>query len=200
MTAHIPNTGPKTVSRTDSHSEFNRFLTPFPQLVANRLPGYQRLRQQKALPILMDEAIVSLADLEAFHQLGLLDGVAMKVSRCGGLTEARRIVEYMEQHGLLFFASGLTDPDVSLAASLLLFSAYGLEHPAALNGPQFLTGTVLRSPLRIEGDQAFAPSGPGLGVEVDDTASLITGPLVLNQAETNPRHTRSMPTNPKEFL
>ncbi|MDZ4287721.1 MAG: enolase C-terminal domain-like protein [Prosthecobacter sp.] len=137
-------------------------------LPANRLTGYQRLRRQKALPILMDEAIVSLADLQSFHQLELLDGVAMKVSRCGGLTEACRVLEYMEQHGLLFFASGLTDPDLSLAASLLLYSSYGLEHPAALNAPQFLSGSFLKTPLNICGDQSEVPVAPGLGVEVDE--------------------------------
>lgn len=137
-------------------------------LPANRLAGFRKLRAQGALPILMDEPIVSLADLREFHQLGLLDGVAMKVSRCGGLTEARRIVEYMAAHGLLFFASGLTDPDFSLAASLLLFSAYGLDRPAALNAPQFLTGSILRAPIAIHGDQAEVPAGHGLGVEVDE--------------------------------
>jgi muconate cycloisomerase len=139
-------------------------------LPANHLIGFRKLREQRALPILMDEPIVSLADLRAFHELGLLDGVAMKVSRCGGLTEAHRIVEYMAQHGLLFFASGLTDPDLSLAASLLLFGAYGLARPAALNAPQFLSGSILKSPIKIRGDQAEVPTGPGLGVEIDEEA------------------------------
>lgn len=137
-------------------------------LPANRLSGYQQLHRQQALPILMDEGVITLTDLEEFHQLGLLDGVAMKVSRCGGLTESCRIVEYLHQHGLLFFASGLTDPDVALAACLHLFAAYDLPCPAALNGPQFLEGSILRTPLRIEGDQAFAPTGFGLGVEVGE--------------------------------
>jgi len=140
------------------------FEQPLP---ANRLTGYRRLREQGALPILMDEGIVSLDDLREFHQLGLLDGVAMKVSRCGGLTESRRIVEFMAEHGLLFFASGLTDPDVALAACLHLFSAYNLPHPAALNAPQLLRGSVLRTPLRIERDQAYPPAGAGLGVDVE---------------------------------
>jgi L-alanine-DL-glutamate epimerase-like enolase superfamily enzyme len=138
-------------------------------LPANRLVGYRELRQQRALPILMDEGIVSVADLEAFHQLGLLDGVAMKVPRCGGLTEARRVLEYMEQHGLFFFASGLTDPDLSLAATLLLYGAFDLKHPAALNAPQFLGGSILRTPISVQGDQAAVPAGNGLGVEVDET-------------------------------
>lgn len=142
------------------------FEQPLP---ANQLPGYRELRRQRALPILMDEAIVSLADLESFHQLELLDGVAMKIPRCGGLTEARRILEYLEQQGLLFFASGLTDPDLSLAATLLLYGAYGLKHPAALNGPQFLDGSFLRAPLTIQRDLAHVPAGVGLGVEVDES-------------------------------
>jgi L-alanine-DL-glutamate epimerase-like enolase superfamily enzyme len=150
------------------------FEQPLP---ANRLTGYRRLREQGALPILMDEGIVSLTDLQEFHQLGLLDGVAMKVSRCGGLTESRRMVEYLAEHGLLFFASGLTDPDVALAACLHLFSAYGLPHPAALNAPQLLRGSVLRTPLRIEGDQAYPPVGPGLGIEVEvDAAGSVIEP------------------------
>lgn len=139
-------------------------------LPANHFTGFRKLREQHALLILMDEPIVSLADLRAFHELGLLDGVAMKVARCGGLTEARRIVEYMKQHGLLFFASGLTDPDLSLAASLRLFSEDGLERPAALNAPQFLTGTILHKPITVRGDQAEVPIGLGLGVEVNEAA------------------------------
>lgn len=142
------------------------FEQPFP---ANRLSWYARLKRQQALPILMDEGIVSLIDLEEFHQLGLLDGVAMKVARCGGLTESQRILEYMQQNGLLFFASGLTDPDLALAACLQLFGAYELERPAALNAPQFLQGSILAQPLTIQGDQALVPAGPGLGVYVDET-------------------------------
>ena len=137
-------------------------------LPANHLIGYRELRRQRALPILMDEGIVSLADLETFHQLDLLDGVAMKVSRCCGLTEACRILEYMRQHDLLFFASGLTDPDLSVAASLLLFGAYDLRHPAALNAPQLLSGTFLQRAVAVAGDQAIVPLGTGLGVEVNE--------------------------------
>lgn len=139
------------------------FEQPLP---ANRLPGYRTLRKLGALPILMDEGVISLTDLESFHQLELLDGVAMKVSRVGGLTEAVRMVQYLERHGLAFFASGLTDPDIAFAACLHLFSVFRMPHPAALNAQQFLTGSVLENPLRIEGDQAFPPDGPGLGVSV----------------------------------
>ncbi len=138
-------------------------------LPANRLTGYQRLKQQGALPILMDEGIVSSVELEEFIKLGLLDGVAMKVARCGGITEARRQVEMLQNAGLLFFGSGLTDPDVSLAACLALYGAYDLKYPAALNGPQFLAGSILQEPFKVVNGEISVPRAPGLGVEVAES-------------------------------
>lgn len=138
-------------------------------LPANRLSGYRALKQQGALPIIMDEGIVSCVELEEFIKLGLLDGVAMKPARCGGLTEARRQVETLLDRGLMFLGSGLCDPDVSLAASLALFGAYDLEYPAALNGPQFLQGSVLDQPLSAVRGELSVPLGPGLGVQVDES-------------------------------
>jgi len=91
----------------------------------------------------------------------------MKPARCGGLTEARRQIEIVQNAGLMFLGSGLTDPDLSLAASLALYGAYDLKYPAALNGPQFLQGSVLRQPLTPAGGELPVPAGPGLGVEVD---------------------------------
>lgn len=137
----------------------------------NRFLGYRKLRQLGALPILMDEGIVSTAELEQFIELGLLDGVAMKPARCGGITEARRQIETLHRAGLMFLGSGLTDPDISLAASLILYGTYGLERPAALNGPQFLSGlSILKKPLVPVDGYLAVPTGPGLGVEVDEAA------------------------------
>ncbi len=134
----------------------------------NRISGYQALKKQGALPILMDEGVISPTDLEEFIKLGMLDGVAMKPARCGGLASCRRQMEICLEHGLTWLGSGLTDPDISLAASLCLYGAYELTKPAALNGPQFLTADVLKKPLRIENGFAHVPTGPGLGIEVDE--------------------------------
>ena len=136
-------------------------------LPANRLEGYRRLKRQGALPIIMDEGIVSAVELEEFIKLELLDGVAIKVARAGGLTEARRQIEIVQRVGLWFLGSGLTDPDISLAASLALYGAYELKYPAALNGPQFLRGSVLKNPFEVKEGELAVPTGHGLGVEVD---------------------------------
>ncbi len=137
-------------------------------LKPNRIAGYRALKKQGALPILMDEGVVSPADLEEFIRLEMLDGVAAKPARCGGLVSNKRQIEICRERGLMWLGSGLTDPDISLAASLALYGAFGLRKPAALNGPQFLAADVLKTPLRIENGTAAVPTGPGLGIEVDE--------------------------------
>jgi L-alanine-DL-glutamate epimerase-like enolase superfamily enzyme len=137
-------------------------------LQANQISGYQALKKQGALPILMDEGIVSPTTLTEFIRLGMLDGVAMKPARCGGLISAKDQIEILLDKGLIFLASGLTDPDISLAASLALYGAFDYKFPAALNGPQFITKSVLKAPLIAENGYLAIPSGTGLGIEVDE--------------------------------
>ena len=136
---------------------FRALESPLPP---NRIRDYQALKRYAALPTLMDEGIVSPVEAEEFAALGMLDGIAMKVARCGGLWHASRIVQMLKERELLVFASGLTDPELSLAASLHLFSFARLERPAALNGPQYLAGHRARS------DRVRVPTGPGLGMEL----------------------------------
>ncbi|UCG48539.1 MAG: hypothetical protein JSU94_01945 [Phycisphaerales bacterium] len=134
----------------------------------NRISGYRALKKQGALPILMDEGVVSPVELTEFIRLEMLDGLAMKPCRCGGLAPAKRQIEIILDAGLVWLGSGLTDPDISMAAALGLYGAFGLTKPAALNGPQFLTADVLEKPLTITKGSVKVPEGPGLGIEVDE--------------------------------
>ncbi len=156
------------MARELAEAGFRALESPLPP---NRIRDYQALKKQDALPILMDEGIVSPVEAEEFAALGMYDGIAMKVARCGGLWHAARIVDMLRERSMLLFASGLTDPDLSLAASLHLFAAAGLARPAALNGPQFLEGRgVTDTRLRAAGDLIKVPGAPGLGIEVQGAA------------------------------
>lgn len=135
----------------------------------NRISGYQALKKQGALPILMDEGVITPTDLREFIRLKMIDGVAMKHSRCGGLLSCKEQIEMLRSEGMMWVGSGLTDPDISLAGALGIYGAYGLDKPTALNGPQFLTADVLKEPFEVEDGTLRIPTGPGLGIEVDET-------------------------------
>lgn len=140
-------------------------------LPPNRFRDYQALKKVGALPVLMDEGIVSPVEVAEFIALGMFDGIAMKVARCGGLWNAARIATLLHDNGLLLYASGLTDPELSMAASAHFFGWAGLAYPAALNGPQYIAdrGTT-DAAFRARGDVMPVPGGAGLGIRPDDRA------------------------------
>ena len=139
--------------------------SPLPPM---ELRGYQALKRQGALPIVMDEGIISPRELREFIALGMLDGVAMKLARTAGFAPAREIVTTLREEGLMVLGSGLTDPDLSLAATAHLYTWAEIDFPCALNGPQFLRPAPFFEPLQVEGDVLRLPAGPGLGREPND--------------------------------
>lgn len=87
-----------------------------------------------------------------------------------GLRLCWRLCQVAEDAGLDLMDSGLTDSDVGLATSVHLFAAFGIRHPADLNGRQFIDSPYTLQTVRVEGGRARVPQGPGLGVEVDEAA------------------------------
>ena len=132
--------------------------------------GYQALRRQGALPILMDEGILSPVETREFIALGMLDGIAMKPARNAGLGPSIEIVRLLQERGLMVLGSGLTDPDLSLAGAIHLFAWAGIDYPCALNGPQFLANSFAIEPFQPTGDQLALSITPGLGLRMDERA------------------------------
>ncbi|MEV5719110.1 enolase C-terminal domain-like protein [Amycolatopsis mediterranei] len=147
-------------------------VTAFEQpLPANDIVGLRRLRDVSPIPVALDESLRHPNDLATFVRLDAVAVAIAKVQRSGGLTLSRRLCVLAEDSGVRLMGSGLTDSDVGLAASLHLFAAHGIDTPVDLNGRQFIdsvytTGTT----VAISDGVAQVPTGPGLGVEVDEAA------------------------------
>jgi L-alanine-DL-glutamate epimerase-like enolase superfamily enzyme len=139
-------------------------------LPPTHIRGYQALKRLGALPILMDEGILSPVEVAEFIALGMLDGIAMKPARNAGLWPSRQIITLLQEHDLMVLGSGLTDPDLSLAGAVHLFAWAGVERPCALNGPQFLADRLSGETLVPKGDRLSVPTGPGLGLTLDPRA------------------------------
>jgi len=133
--------------------------------------GYQALKKQGALPILMDEGIVGPEVAAEFIALGLMDGMALKPARNAGLRPSVQIVQQLRATGLMILGSGLTDPDFSLAAAAQLYAWAGLTSPCALNGPQFLADSLTGETLVPRHDVLTVSTAPGLGLTPDARAA-----------------------------
>lgn len=150
--------------------ELDRYgVTAFEQpLAANDVTGLRRLRRISPIPVALDESLRHPTDLATFVKLEAVDVAIAKVQRSGGLTLSRRLCALAEDSGVRLMGSGLTDSDVGLAASLHLFSAFGVTGPVDLNGRQFVASPYAVDTVSVTDGWARVPTGPGLGVEVDE--------------------------------
>ncbi len=131
------------------------------------LAGYRRLVASTATPIGVDETLRSLPDLLEYVRHEALTVAVAKVQRNGGLWYSRQLCEMALAAGLGLSLSGLTETDLGLAAGLHLAAAFDIN-PLQLNGPQFIDTPFLQERVWKGGGRVALPSGPGLGVEVDE--------------------------------
>ncbi|TWP50631.1 mandelate racemase [Lentzea tibetensis] len=144
-------------------------VTAFEQpLPANDVAGQKRLRAASPLPVALDESLRHPTDLATFVKLDAVDVAIAKVQRSGGLMLSRRLCQLAEDCGVRLMGSGLTDSDIGLAASLHLFAAFGIGTPVDLNGRQFIESPYATTTVHLDAGRALVPTGPGLGVEVDE--------------------------------
>ncbi len=131
------------------------------------LSGYRRLVDSTTTPIGIDETLRSLGDLLEYIRQDALHVAVAKVQRNGGFWYSRQLCEIAEAAGLGLSLSGLTETDLGLAAGMHLAAAFDVN-PLQLNGPQFIDTTFLEQRVWKGGGRVTLPSGPGLGVEVDE--------------------------------
>ncbi|MBM0227479.1 MULTISPECIES: mandelate racemase/muconate lactonizing enzyme family protein [Micromonospora] len=167
------------VARRLADLDVTTFEQPLP---ANDIAGLRRLRDASPVPVALDESLRHPSDLATFVKLDAVDVAIAKVQRSGGLTLSRRLCALAEDSGVRLMGSGLTDSDLGLAASLHLFSAYGIDTPVDLNGRQFVTSSYATGATVEVGDGvARVPTGPGLGVDVDESVVRDLAVNVLNR-------------------
>jgi cis-L-3-hydroxyproline dehydratase len=123
------------------------------------------------LPLVLDESIVTLADVyEAKHAAGV-SSINVKLSRVGGLTGAARMRDVMQELNLMVSVEDMWGGDVITAA---------VSHIAATTRPESLLMTSFMNDWtdghlaghqpRAAGGRGSAPTGPGLGIDVDASA------------------------------
>lgn len=134
--------------------------------------GHARLAQSLNVPIATD-LLSTRYQVRDFLVRGALDIVQPDVCRAGGLSECRRIAHLADVFGAGFA------PHVSIG-SAIQFAASAHIAAAVPNfvimeywiGENPIGNTVLRASLRLEDGMLVVPSGPGLGLDLDETELL----------------------------
>ena len=127
-------------------------------VAAHDLDGLRFVRERTTLPVVADESCLVSADVARLA--GLVDGVNLKLAKCGGLREAHRMVAAARAHGLLVMAGCMVETSLGITAAAHL--APLLDY-ADLDGAALLAHDPMDG-ATIAGGDIRLPARPGLGV------------------------------------
>jgi L-alanine-DL-glutamate epimerase-like enolase superfamily enzyme len=68
-------------------------------VVPTDLDGLTHIRRHARIPLIADESCVTAADIPAL--VGRVDGINIKLAKCGSLREALRMIAVARTHGMM---------------------------------------------------------------------------------------------------
>ena len=122
------------------------------------LEGLRFVRDRSPLPIIADESCVVASDIPKLA--GAVDGINIKLAKCGGPREALRMIAVARAHDMRVMMGCMIETSVGITTAAHL--APLLDY-ADLDGAALLAADPYRG-ATIHGGVFSIPSGPGLGV------------------------------------
>ncbi|NLF11099.1 MAG: o-succinylbenzoate synthase [Anaerolineaceae bacterium] len=138
-------------------------------LAHDDIVDHARLQAELQTPICLDESIHSAEDARKALELGSGRIINVKVSRLGGLLEARRVHDYCHARGVPVWCGGMHEFGIGRAANVAISSLAGFTIPGDVSGSdKYYRQDVVSPPIRAVGGAIAVPDGPGLGYEPDE--------------------------------
>jgi L-Ala-D/L-Glu epimerase len=122
--------------------------------------GMRLLHRRATLPIVADESCETAADIPGL--VGAVDGINIKLAKCGSLREAVRMVHVARAHGLIVMLGCMLESTLGMAAAIQLAP---LVDYLDLDGALLLAEDPFTGPGMEEDGRMRFNAEPGLGVE-----------------------------------
>ncbi len=125
---------------------------------------HAKVQKEVATPICLDESIHSSEDARKALEMGSCRIINIKVSRLGGLLEAKRVHDLCYARGVPVWCGGMHEFGIGRAANVAISSLPGFTIPGDVSGSdKYYTEDVVEPPIRAIQGAIAVPQGPGLG-------------------------------------
>ena len=168
----VRDTAPDKVLRVDANAAWSakQALHMMPVLVdcgveyveqplpAHDIEGLRFVRERASLPIIADESCVVATDVARLADA--VDGINIKLSKCGSLREALKMIATARAHGLLVMAGCMIETSLGITAAAHfapLLDYADFDGAALLSDDPYVGAT-------IDSGKIVIPDAPGLGV------------------------------------
>ena len=168
----LPNSMPQTLNELDQMKNIGWFEDA---LLPEEVQNYGILAQSIDTAICVGETYANRFQYRDLFEHKGADVINPDLGRAGGITECKRIADLADLHGVLWSPHVSTGFPPYVAASLHL--AVATPNCAIMEGGNIHGSTdpfgsrgniYLKNPIHFEPGYAYAPNGPGLGIEFDE--------------------------------
>ena len=127
----------------------------------NRIQDTAWLRERVDLPIFADESVQGVKDIARLR--GAFDGINIKLMKCGGLAEARKMIAVARSYGMKVMLGCMTETSCAVTAAAQI--SPGVDF-ADLDGNLLISNDRFRGVTLDRNGRLILPDGPGLGLEL----------------------------------
>ena len=144
------------------------------------IAGYAELRARSPIPICGSEAMSTMHDFKRLIEARGVDIVQPSITACGGFGQAKAHRTSCAMMHNLRVSPSVWGNAVAIAASLHFAASLPLwphsenvPYPMLIEfdiGENPLRDKLLQSPIKLEKGELVVPTGPGLGIDIDEAA------------------------------
>ena len=127
-------------------------------LPPDQVAGLAEITRRARIPVIADESCRTVEDIPPL--VGAVDGINIKLAKCGSLREAIRMVAVARTHHLQVMLGCMIESSIAITAAAHLAPLVDIVD---LDGAALLSNDPFKG-ASIDGGQLTLPTGPGLGV------------------------------------
>jgi o-succinylbenzoate synthase len=131
------------------------------------IDGLREVKKSIDFDIMADESLFSLKDAVRLYEKRAVDIFGIKFAKCGGITEARRTIEFASSVDIPCVMISAFETWIGISANLHLASTSENCYYANDLALWTIQKDSMTGPLKVHGDIVEVPDKPGLGTEAD---------------------------------
>ncbi|KAI5196861.1 mandelate racemase/muconate lactonizing enzyme family protein [Aureobasidium subglaciale] len=146
-------------------------------ILVEHIEALKQLAAQTSIPIALGERLYHRWDAKPFFEAGVIDILQPDIAHAGGISETKRLANMAETYDVAIAPHCPLGP-IAFAASLhiglstpnftILEMSLGMHYNTEAGDIDLNTYLKDQSVFAIDGGHVAAPTGPGLGIEVDE--------------------------------
>ncbi len=144
------------------------------ELIEQPVPGWnlgamRRLSERLTIPVMADESLRDTHDALQIAATQVADVFSLKVHKLGGLSGVKKVAAIAEGAGLACHGGCSIESSIGTAAAAHAYCAVpNVSYGSEIFGPLLLADDLVEEPLDYRDGQLHVPTGPGLGVTLDE--------------------------------